>query len=437
MSVDLPAPFSPTTAWISPARQSRSTPWSTSTPRKLLRIPRISSSSAMLRPPPIRWTRRGQHRVDELRAAGAVGEGREPVGLARAGDRRVRVGDEQVEAVEVALRVARGRDRVGGGLGAERAGVAPDGLGRVAAAEPERLGALLLEADARVLAGDLDVQVVLAAGRDLADDQRPLGAGRRAEQRGDRVLGGDGPAFPVLRAGGGEGLRVRVRRALGEHGGGLGAERDDPVAGDELDEVAPVRADVRERPRGAAEVGVDAPVVVVGRGEPVLQVAPVDQPDGTERPGADAGARLADDGMEAVDERDGGDATGRARCGDQLAGLRRAHRQRLLADDVLAVGERERGEVRVEMVRRADVEHVDVVGGRQLLGRRVGLLGAEPGRGLARALGGRGDDAGERGAGEQRRPGVDGADEPGPGHPRAQGPLHSSAHHCVRLCGRG
>ena len=110
--------------------------------------------------------------------------------------------------------------------------------------------------------------------------------------------------------------------ALREDGRGLGAERGDPVAGDELDEVAPVRADVGEGARRAAEVGVDPPVVVVGRGEPVLQVAAVDQADRAERAGADAGARLADDRVEAVDERDGRDPVGGARGLDQLGGLR-------------------------------------------------------------------------------------------------------------------
>ena len=39
-----PAPFSPTTAWTSPARHSRSTPKSTFTPTKLFSMPRITSS---------------------------------------------------------------------------------------------------------------------------------------------------------------------------------------------------------------------------------------------------------------------------------------------------------------------------------------------------------------------------------------------------------
>jgi len=42
MSVDLPAPFSPTTAWISPARTARLTSLSAFTPGNVLVMPRIS-----------------------------------------------------------------------------------------------------------------------------------------------------------------------------------------------------------------------------------------------------------------------------------------------------------------------------------------------------------------------------------------------------------
>src|SRR5262249_4020223 len=46
ISVDLPAPFSPTSPWISPARQSKSTPASACTPGKLLTIPSTARRGA-------------------------------------------------------------------------------------------------------------------------------------------------------------------------------------------------------------------------------------------------------------------------------------------------------------------------------------------------------------------------------------------------------
>src|SRR6266566_9470875 len=48
ISVDLPAPFSPTSAWISPARTSRST-WSlATTPGKAFVMPRSSTARAVV-----------------------------------------------------------------------------------------------------------------------------------------------------------------------------------------------------------------------------------------------------------------------------------------------------------------------------------------------------------------------------------------------------
>src|SRR2546427_1333015 len=44
MSVDLPAPFSPTSAWTSPRRRSKRQPRSAWTPGKSLLIPSISTS---------------------------------------------------------------------------------------------------------------------------------------------------------------------------------------------------------------------------------------------------------------------------------------------------------------------------------------------------------------------------------------------------------
>ena len=62
----------------------------------------------------------------------------------------------------------------------------------------------------------------------------------------------------------------------------------EPVAGHELDQVAPVRADVGEGPRPPRQRVVDPPVVVVLVRQPVLQVGAVDQPEGV-RSAGDAG----------------------------------------------------------------------------------------------------------------------------------------------------
>ena len=166
-------------------------------------------------------------------------------------------------------------------------------------------------------------------------------------------------------------------RRSGHRGERAGAEAGDPLARDELGEVAPVRADVGEGARGAAERRVDAPVVVLGVGQPVLQVGAVHEPDRAGGAGADAVARLADRGVVAVDERHRGGGAGGGGRVDEPRRAGEVGRERLLADHVLAGGQGGLGERQVEVVRGADVHHVDVGRGDELLGGREGALGAE------------------------------------------------------------
>jgi hypothetical protein len=77
------------------------------------------------------------------------------------------------------------------------------------------------------------------------------------------------------------------------------------------------------------------------------------------------------------------------------------------------------------------VDDVDVAGRRQLLGRRVRPLGAEPRRGLATALGRGRRHAGQPRSGEPRRARVDRADEPGSDDPGTQGDRRRCGRHDV------
>ena len=146
-------------------------------------------------------------------------------------------------------------------------------------------------------------ELVLVAGRDLADHHRAADTRRRCGTgRGD-VLGGDGAptaGAPPLDSKAWA-WASRARRSW-HRGDQLGAHRRQPVAGHELDEVAPVGADVGEGPRPPGQRRVDSPVVVVLGGQPVLQVGAVDE---AERAGIgrDAGPGLAHHRVEAVDER--------------------------------------------------------------------------------------------------------------------------------------
>ena len=132
---------------------------------------------------------------------------------------------------------------------------------------------------------------------------------------------------------------------LGYRGHGLGADRRQPVTGHELDQVAPVRADVGERPGRPTPFGIDAPVVVVLGGEPVLEVATVDQANGTDGARGDAPC-LAHQRIEPVGERDDGHDPGGVGGPDQFGRLVAVDGQGLLADHVLAGGQGRLGERR-------------------------------------------------------------------------------------------
>src|SRR5205814_7875011 len=130
-------------------------------------------------------------------------------------------------------------------------------------------------------------------------------------------------------------------------------------------EVAPVHADVAERAGGAAQARVDPPVAVLRPGQPVLQIAAVQQVQGAAA--RDAGAGFPHGGIEAVDEGYGGHESGRGGQVGQVPCAGEVGREGLLADHVLAGGQRALDERDVQVVGGADVDEVDVVGGQQFL----------------------------------------------------------------------
>ena len=138
--------------------------------------------------------------------------------------------------------------------------------------------------------------------------------------------------------------------------GGAGGQAGDPVAGDELEQVAPVRADLGGRGEGPPSVASMPPVVIRGAGAA--------SPAGTRRarwrgapasPAASRARSSRDHGKEAVDERHRGDPfAGRAHQGHRLGA---PGGERLLADHVHASGERGGGRGGVRRVGRADVQY--------------------------------------------------------------------------------
>ena len=244
---------------------------------------------------------------------------------------------------------------------------------------------------------DLEPEAVLAAGRDLRDDQRAGSAAIRLEE-------GHGE---VLRPAASWAIDVRATRVA------------ILFAGDELDQIAPVRPDVRERARRAAQLGIDPPVVVLGAEQPILEVSAVDQPRASSRL-PEPGARLPHGRVIAVDKGNGDHRRRRAGGSEQFICAARVERDRLLADDVPARRERREAERNMQVVRGADVDDVDIVGGDQLLGAAVGPFGAELPAGLRGTLRGRRGHRDDLRTGKAGRPRVDSPDEPAADDPDAQ-----------------
>ena len=146
-------------------------------------------------------------------------------------------------------------DDVARRVGSEDAGVGAHHDRLLAPAEPERSRRLLVEARTPAGPAALHDQGVLTPRGDLADHHRPDGTTVELELHQRGVLIG----------------------AVGEHATEASAEARDPAAADELDKVEPVRADVGERPGRTPGGGIEAPVGVVGLGEPVLEVRAVHQ----------------------------------------------------------------------------------------------------------------------------------------------------------------
>src|SRR5262249_61818125 len=76
-------------------------------------------------------------------------------------------------------------------------------------------------------------------------------------------------------------------------------ERIDMQAGDEADEIEPVRADVPDSTQRAAFAGIDTPVVVRGKQQPILQIAAGNVKDIANLAASDHRARLEAEWIEA------------------------------------------------------------------------------------------------------------------------------------------
>ena len=133
----------------------------------------------------------------------------------------------------------------------------------------------------------------------------------------------------------------------------------DVLAGHEGHQVQPVRADVADRAQGAAALRLEPPVPVAVEEQPVLEVAPGDEPDVAEAAAADELVGVLVERVVADVEVGRVDQAGLGGPGDQRGRLAGGHGQRLLAHDVLAGVEDRQGLAGVQVVGRGDVDDLD------------------------------------------------------------------------------
>ena len=243
-----------------------------------------------------------------------------------------------------------------------------------------------------------------------------MGAVGEAEERRPAVLGLDVDGFGgVGRLHlGREGLDFTERAlAGGVHGLEVGLHGGDGEAGDELDEVEPVGADVGDSAQFAAFAAEDAPVVVGWVEEPVLHVAAGDGVDAAQRAAPDHGPDFPIERVEAHVVVDAGGQPALARQLDERAGFGRGHRERLFAVDVFAGLESLACLLEVMAIGGGDVDGLDFAVGQQLGKTAVGFGDAQVGGGTAGFLGGGAEDAGHVDTQAAQAFGVGGAHETG------------------------
>ena len=183
-------------------------------------------------------------------------------------------------------------------------------------------------------------------------------------------------------------------------------------------------ADIGEGPRWAAACGVDAPVLVAGAEQPVLQISGV---NGQQSPGltlAEPGAGFPHHRVVAVDERNGPKQTSLGGAGQHGTRSSRIRGQGLLTDDVRSRIQRLQGLCGVDIVGSADVDRIEGAT-KKFVGRSRGLE-AQLDRRLCRSVRPRRCDGVEHGSGRACGTTVDTAHEPAAEHCDAQIPCPRS-----------
>ena len=238
-------------------------------------------------------------------------------------------------------------------------------VGGVAAANPERVRFFGVPGERAFGAVHFDAEAAFAAGADLGNAVKATQFVFEMDEDGSVVVGRDLNFIECAFTGFGEGFDAATRFAAGVMDGGeIGANFRDAAAGDEHGEVHPVRTDVGDGAKLAAELGFEAPVPVGGIKQPILMKFSVNESRLADSAGCDERARFLAKRIVAEIVRDAADESGFLFDASEHLRFAGIHGERFFAEDVFACAKKGAGLFEMDMIGRADVNAGNVfVGG--------------------------------------------------------------------------
>ena len=250
------------------------------------------------------------------------------------------------------------------GVGVVEAGIFEEGfVGLFTVTSPDLVGFFAVPLKSSAGAGDFVAKAVFAAWGDLGNKEGSSDSAFETKHDSAIVIGGDVDGFGGLLGIGlaGKGLDfTQGAFADGMEDSQIGEDVFDIAAGDVLDEVNPVSADVGNGPELALFLGQNPPVVVGIVEEPVLLVTAEDGMQVTQLPGFDPLLGFKVNGVEAdVVVHSGGKTLffGKAY---EFSGFLGGHGQRFFAEDVFASIKGFYGLLKVESIGGCDMDGIDI-----------------------------------------------------------------------------
>ena len=253
--------------------------------------------------------------------------------------------------------------------------------------DPQLVGRLTIPGQRLSRTRQLEAEAVLASCGDLRNMDAAASSAGKPQQDAAIVFGGDRNRLDTLRS---RSLGLECFDfALGpladwKDGVQIRADRLDFQAGNCVDQVQPMRADVSHRAQRAALVGQHAPIEVRFVEQPVLNVAAGHMVDLSDGSLADAFSRLQTQRIVADVVVDASRQVSLGGQPNQLGGLLRIHGQRLLAHHVLAGSQAPRSQIEMQPVRRRDVDRLHLLVAKHLVHVLIGLVQPQTFRGAAR-----------------------------------------------------